>query len=115
MADPFRFSYLHASPELDRFIPNRSAMDFDFAHYMLTERGKGKENQSVVRSQSKEAYLKLLAETFNMNRSRILAFKNKPPTLVKLIPMNSILLLINPSPQSLCGVFLELDKFRLGQ
>ena len=61
-------------------------MDFDFAHYMLTERGKGKENQSVVRSQSKEAYLKLLAETFNMNRSRILAFKNKPPTPVKLIP-----------------------------
>ncbi|KAJ9701527.1 hypothetical protein PVL29_006751 [Vitis rotundifolia] len=71
---------------LDRFIPNRSAMDFDFAHYMLTQRGKGKENQSVVRSQSKEAYLKLLAETFNMNRSRILAFKNKPPTPVKLIP-----------------------------
>ncbi|KAL6342616.1 hypothetical protein AAG906_012477 [Vitis piasezkii] len=71
---------------LDRFIPNRSAMDFDFAHYMLTKRGKGKENQSDVRSQSKEAYLKLLAETFNMNRSRILAFKNKPPTPVKLIP-----------------------------
>ncbi|RVW35826.1 Cell division cycle 20.2, cofactor of APC complex [Vitis vinifera] len=68
------------------FIPNRSAMDFDFAHYMLTKRGKGKENQSDVRSQSKEAYLKLLAETFNMNRSRILAFKNKPPTPVKLIP-----------------------------
>ena len=61
-------------------------MDFDFAHYMLTKRGKGKENQSVVRSQSKEAYLKILAETFNMNRSRILAFKNKPHTPVKLIP-----------------------------
>ncbi|KAL6342532.1 hypothetical protein AAG906_012381 [Vitis piasezkii] len=77
---PQQVQFLQRWENLDRFIPNRSAMDFDFAHYMLTERGKGKENQSVVRSQSKEAYLKLLAETFNMNRSRILAFKNKPPT-----------------------------------
>ncbi|KAL6342526.1 hypothetical protein AAG906_012374 [Vitis piasezkii] len=83
---PQQVQFLQRWENLDRFIPNRSAMDFDFAHYMLTERGKGKENQSVVRSQSKEAYLKLLAETFNMNRSRILAFKNKPPTPVKLIP-----------------------------
>ncbi|KAL6342317.1 hypothetical protein AAG906_007531 [Vitis piasezkii] len=82
---PQQVQFLQSWENLDRFIPNRSAMDFDFAHYMLTKRGKGKENQSVVRSQSKEAYLKLLAETFNMNRSRILAFKNKPHTRKKLI------------------------------
>ncbi|CAN4089409.1 unnamed protein product [Withania somnifera] len=70
---------------LDRFIPNRSAMDFDFAHYMLTEGRKGKENP-VVNSPSREAYRKQLAETFNMNRTRILAFKNKPPTPVEPIP-----------------------------
>jgi len=56
-------------------------MDFDFAHYMVTEgaKAKGKENPQVC-SPSREAYRKLLAETFNMNRTRILAFKNKPPT-----------------------------------
>ncbi|KAH7538393.1 cell division cycle 20.2, cofactor of APC complex [Ziziphus jujuba] len=72
---------------LDRFIPNRSAMDFDYAHYMLTEWRKGKENPAVaVSSPSREAYRKQLAETFNMNRTRILAFKNKPPTPVEPIP-----------------------------
>ncbi|PON82002.1 Guanine nucleotide-binding protein, beta subunit [Trema orientale] len=67
---------------LDRFIPNRSAMDFDYAHYMLTEGRKGKENP-VSSSPSSEAYRKLLVETFNMNRGRILAFKNKPPAPVR--------------------------------
>jgi len=74
--------------QLDRFIPNRSAMDFDYAHYMLTEgnkKGREKEND-VVTSPSREAYQKKLAEAFNMNRTRILAFKNKPPTPVELIP-----------------------------
>lgn len=70
---------------LDRFIPNRSAMDFDYAHYMLTEGRKGKENPAAS-SPSREAYRKQLAETLNMNRTRILAFKNKPPTPVELIP-----------------------------
>ncbi|XP_010242584.1 PREDICTED: cell division cycle 20.1, cofactor of APC complex-like, partial [Nelumbo nucifera] len=67
---------------LDRFIPNRSAMDFDFAHYMLTEGRVEKENQATI-SPSKEAYRKQLAETLNLNRTRILAFKNKPPASVE--------------------------------
>ncbi|XP_027350661.1 cell division cycle 20.2, cofactor of APC complex-like [Abrus precatorius] len=71
---------------LDRFIPNRSAMDFDYAHYMLTEGNrKGKENPMMT-SPSRAAYQKQLAEAFNMNRTRILAFKNMPPTPVELIP-----------------------------
>ncbi|KAL3524519.1 hypothetical protein ACH5RR_017353 [Cinchona calisaya] len=70
---------------LDRFIPNRSAIDFDYVHYMLTEGRKGKENPAVS-SPSWEAYRKQLGETFNMNRTRILAFKNKPPTPVDAIP-----------------------------
>lgn len=61
-------------------------MDFDYAHYMLTEGKKGKENPFVTSSPSREAYRKQLAETFNMNRTRILAFKNKPPALVEAIP-----------------------------
>ncbi|KAM3270817.1 hypothetical protein P3S67_029019 [Capsicum chacoense] len=60
---------------LDRFIPNRSAMDFDYAHYMLSG-GKVKKEHVGVNSSS---YLKLLAQELNMNRTRILAFKNKPP------------------------------------
>ncbi|GAA0167637.1 hypothetical protein Leryth_004639 [Lithospermum erythrorhizon] len=75
----------NSKDNLDRFIPNRSAMDFDYAHYMLTESRKGKENPAAS-SPSREAYQKRLAETFNMNRPRILAFKNKPPTPVEAIP-----------------------------
>ncbi|KAK3437668.1 hypothetical protein EUGRSUZ_C02311 [Eucalyptus grandis] len=70
---------------LDRFIPNRSAMDFDYARSLLTGGKKWKE-KSAVMSASSEAYQKLLAEALDMNRSRILAFKNKPPTPVELIP-----------------------------
>lgn len=63
----------------DRFIPDRSAMDFDVAHYLLTQPRKEKENVGVV-SPAKEAYRKLLAETLLNNRTRILAFSRKPPS-----------------------------------
>ncbi|KAJ4952410.1 hypothetical protein NE237_029242 [Protea cynaroides] len=79
------FRRKNSRENLDRFIPNRAAMDFDFARYMLTEGRKVKPNP-VVSSPSKEAYKKLLAEVFNMNRTRILAFKDKPPTPVELFP-----------------------------
>jgi cell division cycle protein 20 (cofactor of APC complex) len=59
-------------------------MDMDFAHYMLTEGRKAKESPP-----SQSLYQKLLAEAFNMNGRRILAFKNKPPTLVDPIPLFS--------------------------
>nr|GLL38830.1 cell division cycle 20.1, cofactor of APC complex-like [Ipomoea trifida] len=78
---PLQEEYLQrktSRENLDRFIPNRSAMDFDYAHYMVT---KGKENPDTS-SPSREAYRKQLAEALNMNRTRILAFKNKPPTPV---------------------------------
>ncbi|XP_030515687.1 cell division cycle 20.1, cofactor of APC complex-like [Rhodamnia argentea] len=87
---PLQEQFLHrrnSRENLDRFIPNRSAMDFDYAHYMLTEGRKGKEKENAaVSSPSTEAYRKQLAEALNMNRTRILAFKNKPPTPVELIP-----------------------------
>nr|XP_043619845.1 cell division cycle 20.1, cofactor of APC complex-like [Erigeron canadensis] len=62
---------------LDRFIPNRSAMDFNFANYMLT--GGKVQKKSSSPSPWGEDYLEMLAEVFNMNRKRILSFKNKPP------------------------------------
>ncbi|CAA2968073.1 cell division cycle, cofactor of APC complex-like [Olea europaea subsp. europaea] len=78
--------YRRSSPEnLDRFIPNRSAMNFDYARYMLTEARKGKENPAENFSPSREAYWKKLAEALDMNRTRILAFKNKLPTPTETI------------------------------
>ncbi|KAL6863734.1 hypothetical protein ACP4OV_016637 [Aristida adscensionis] len=62
----------------DRFIPDRSSMDMDMAYYLLTEPRKNKEN-SITVSPSKEAYRRLLAEKLLNNRTRILAFRNKPP------------------------------------
>nr|CAD1821298.1 unnamed protein product [Ananas comosus var. bracteatus] len=63
--------------DADRFIPNRSAMDFDFANYMLTQSRKDKKNAAAA-STSKEAYRKLLDEVLLNNRTRILAFNSKP-------------------------------------
>ncbi|RZC59578.1 hypothetical protein C5167_006879 [Papaver somniferum] len=81
----------------DRFIPNRSAMDFDYAHYMLMEARKGKENP-VASSPAKEAFRKQLAQALNLNRSRILAFKNKPPTPAQsLFPETSSLQQAKPA------------------
>lgn len=63
----------------DRFITDRSAMDFSVANFMMT-----KENSAVdMISPSKDEYKKQLAESLLSNngqkQSRILAFKNKPP------------------------------------
>uniref|UniRef100_A0A0D3H401 Uncharacterized protein n=1 Tax=Oryza barthii TaxID=65489 RepID=A0A0D3H401_9ORYZ len=62
----------------DRFIPDRSAMDMDMAYFLLTEPKKEKENTDML-SPAEEAYKRLLAEKLLNNRSRILAFRNKPP------------------------------------
>ncbi|KAL0324131.1 UNVERIFIED_CONTAM: Cell division cycle 20.2, cofactor of APC complex [Sesamum calycinum] len=75
--------FVFLKQQLDRFIPNRSAMDFDYAHYMLTSEVE-KENVGPC-SPSKQIYRKYLAEILNMNRTRILAFKNKAPSSVKNI------------------------------
>ncbi|CAM0951073.1 unnamed protein product [Alopecurus aequalis] len=62
----------------DRFIPDRSAMDMDMAYYLLTEPKKDQENEGMI-SPAKETYRRLLAEKFLSRRTRILAFRNKPP------------------------------------
>ncbi|CAA0397337.1 unnamed protein product [Arabidopsis thaliana] len=78
----------NSKENLDRFIPNRSAMNFDYAHLALTEERKGKDQSATVSSPSKEAYRKQLAETMNLNHTRILAFRNKPQAPVELLPSN---------------------------
>ncbi|RHN76314.1 putative transcription factor WD40-like family [Medicago truncatula] len=61
----------------DRFIPNRSAMYFGYAQYMLTTKNAtlGKQNDSS--SAWSELYQKILLEAANLP-TRILAFRNKP-------------------------------------
>ncbi|XP_057546386.1 cell division cycle 20.2, cofactor of APC complex-like [Amaranthus tricolor] len=79
------FRQKNCNENLDRFIPNRSAMDFDYAHYMLTDGRKDKENPAPT-SPSKLAYQKQLKEIFHKNRTRILEFKNKPHIPVEFMP-----------------------------
>ncbi|KAL4189303.1 hypothetical protein AMTRI_Chr08g164810 [Amborella trichopoda] len=62
----------------DRFIRDRRAMDLDVARYMLMD---SKKENTTFGSPSKEAYRKHLAVIVFQNRTRILAFKSKPPTL----------------------------------
>ncbi|OMO83077.1 hypothetical protein CCACVL1_11575 [Corchorus capsularis] len=72
---------------MDRFIPVRSAMDFDYAHGMLTERKSIKDTEKAAISPASEAYRKVLAEALGMNRTRILAFiDNKPSKPLQLFP-----------------------------
>ncbi|KAI9198169.1 hypothetical protein LWI28_011306 [Acer negundo] len=66
-------------------------MDFDFAHYMLNhvmKKVRGIDSCFGMSSLSREAYRRQLAEIFNMNHTRILAFKNRPSTPIELIPQS---------------------------
>ncbi|XP_026662933.1 cell division cycle 20.2, cofactor of APC complex-like [Phoenix dactylifera] len=75
-------SLMNRTEICDRFIPVRSAMDFDVAHFLLTKQKIKKEN--IHRSScSSEYYQKLLSECCLKNRTRILIFKRKPPAPVK--------------------------------
>ena len=63
--------------QLDRFIPNRSALDFDTATFNLSKENVCAEDGA---SPSKDEYKKLLAASLNVaDASRILAFKQKAP------------------------------------
>ncbi|CAN0920632.1 Cell division cycle 20.1, cofactor of APC complex [Linum grandiflorum] len=60
-------------------------MDMAYANWMVTEGRKEKESP-IPMTVASEAYRRLLAETMNLNRTRILEFKNKPPPPYELIP-----------------------------
>ncbi|KAI0488725.1 hypothetical protein KFK09_028564 [Dendrobium nobile] len=65
----------------DRFIPNRSAMNLDIAHYLLMAAPrKVKENNSGISSsgKGKGAYREILDRVLLQNRTRILEFNSKP-------------------------------------
>ena len=76
--------------QCDRFIPSRSAMDLDVAHFNVMKENKtstdSSSNMTEVLSPSKEEYNKQLAENLLSDsngaatNSKILAFKSKAPT-----------------------------------
>ncbi|KAL4196952.1 hypothetical protein AMTRI_Chr04g248840 [Amborella trichopoda] len=63
------------------FIPDRRAMDLDVARYMLMD---SKKENTTSGSPSKEAYRKRLSVIVFQNKTRIIAFKSKPPTLERV-------------------------------
>lgn len=72
-------------------------MDFDYACYMVMEGTKVRKENPNRNSE----YQKRLAEACNMNdRTRILAFKNKPPKPVELVPKELVFPSPPPRPQS---------------
>ncbi|KAM5574412.1 hypothetical protein ABKV19_013729 [Rosa sericea] len=74
-----------------RFIPNREALDLDYASYIVAGGSTAKEIlQKTERSgfSSNVAYQKLLAEALNMNRTRIFSYKKPqiPPKQISSPP-----------------------------
>eukprot|EP01018_Ginkgo_biloba_P016939 Gb_40984 [translate_table: standard] len=66
----------HARHNSDRFIPERVSMDFDVARYMVME----KENNGSENAYKKQVAASLFTDSKVVNnKSRILAFKSKPP------------------------------------
>ncbi|XP_023636758.1 cell division cycle 20.1, cofactor of APC complex isoform X2 [Capsella rubella] len=72
-------------------------MDFDYAHYVLTE-GR-RQVKDEVTSPSRKAYMEQLAETMNLNKTRILAFRNKPQALLSS-NNSSVSYLLHQNPRS---------------
>lgn len=69
------------TPSEDRFIPNRSAMNFEMNyHKMISADRENDENECL--SPSKVEFKKKMAQNMGLNdgNSRILAFKMKAPT-----------------------------------
>eukprot|EP00798_Chlamydomonas_sp_ICE-L_P007384 gene7384-508_t len=75
------FSTKTPGKKMDRFIPNRSAMDIDMSNFNLTkENGGAAAGSETATSPSKEEYKKLLGAALSVEgSSRILAFKHKAP------------------------------------
>jgi len=64
----------------DRFIPNRTAMDYERSHHLMLKQGL--ESGTDAMSPSKREYMRAMAEnlgTQNLNTTRILAYQAKPP------------------------------------
>ncbi|XP_028798982.1 cell division cycle 20.2, cofactor of APC complex-like [Neltuma alba] len=85
-------THRNSSPgqNIDRFIPNRSAMDLGFAHCMLTQPNKGEPadfgSSWLQNSKARQVYKRQLAEAPGVNRTRILAFR-QPIDLEPSSPM----------------------------
>ncbi|CAK9024010.1 Cell division cycle protein 20 homolog (p55CDC) [Durusdinium trenchii] len=67
-----------STPQHDRFIPNRGAMDLANAHFnLMKENSSGASN--VMESPTRAEFNKTLANSMGAGKSRVLAFKKKAP------------------------------------
>lgn len=65
----------------DRFIPRRSAVQFNLAHHLLT-RPNDSEAEVAAMSPSQREYQKLMAENLNgTSNSKIITYSNKAPAV----------------------------------
>lgn len=72
------------TPGGDRFIPNRSATNFDLGNFKLQDQSTNigeNTDPALMMSPSKLEYQKAMAENLNgdLMNSKILCYKNKPP------------------------------------
>ncbi|PPS03522.1 hypothetical protein GOBAR_AA17115 [Gossypium barbadense] len=85
-------------------------MDYDYAHYMLTEGSKIKENQTVF-PPVRDAYRMQLAEALNMNRTRILALRTSHQHLLNSsLPTTQLLLLTQRNLRSVEDTFPSSER-----
>jgi len=65
----------------DRFIPNRSAIDFDTSHYkLIREESSSSANSSEVLSPSKREYQRIMKDNLagELSSTRVLSYQTKP-------------------------------------
>jgi cell division cycle protein 20 (cofactor of APC complex) len=69
------------TPQHDRFIPNRGAMDLANAHFNLLKENNSNANNTSdsTESPTKAAFKSALADNLGASKHRVLAFRNKAP------------------------------------
>lgn len=66
--------------KLDRFIPNRAALDLESSQFNLTKENQATEEPDDLTTPQKQEYKRLLAASMNVGEAnRILTFKQKAP------------------------------------
>jgi len=92
----------------DRFIPNRSATDYEVSHFKILRESLGTEVETM--SPSKREYQRVIQENLgaDISNSRILAYKSKPPSAPEGHSNN--LKILYSSSKSQAGVGVKVTR-----
>ena len=80
----------------DRFIPNRSAMDFDSGHFKLLHEGPNLETKSPSKLEDERRFKENL--NANFSNSKIMSFKRKAPFTEGILDAQISQLICNSIP-----------------